>query len=381
MSLIKRPRLTEAKLAAVRRNQQRSHGPTAVETRERIRAALLRLGFDLQAEEAAIRALGENPAQFHELLEGLWEEHHPVGAFQEGLVIRLARAIWLLNRADRMQEGYSLRQAQDVSVGREDRRHVQMMRLKMAANTLRTLARSVEQENYFTPREDLEMMKTLQQQGMVKEMAGIALDLFIQLQKPGTDGDGVSAEEKTRRVVAKIKAIFGISPDEEHFQNSRKETALPAQAPQQAAGGAPVAPPDGDSTQAQEEEAASLSPEEEAHERARQLLENLLARMADICEAQRRSLRAESRNGPSPYERAAEIAPTHPDAAAIRKMEEHSLRQIERIQNLLMKRERQDRQLEAIDRQHKVIDERLKRYTRKQRAYISDSKNGENLSR
>jgi hypothetical protein len=31
-----------------------------------------------------------------------------MGSFQEGLVIRLARATWLMNRADRMQEGYGL---------------------------------------------------------------------------------------------------------------------------------------------------------------------------------------------------------------------------------------------------------------------------------
>jgi len=52
-----------------------------------------------------MRALGENPADFQELLEALWEEWNPVGSLQEGVVIRLARSMWLANRADRSQEG------------------------------------------------------------------------------------------------------------------------------------------------------------------------------------------------------------------------------------------------------------------------------------
>ncbi len=375
MSLIKKPRMTDKRLAAVRRNQQRSHGPTAAETRERIRAALLRLGIDLQAEEAAMRSLGEDPAQFHELLEGLWQQHDPAGFFEEGLVIRLARAIWLMNRADRMQEGYALRQAQEVSVGREDRRHVQMMRLKMTVNTLRTLARSVDREDYFTPREDLEMMKTLLKQGDVQELGGMALDLFLQLQEPGTDEHGVSVEEMGRRMVAEARAIFGLSTDDKYFENKLKESRLAAPA-----GAALPAGQEGGAAEAEEDEPKSISAEEQARELARQLLENILTRLVEICEAQRKAIRKELRNGPSPYERAAEIAPVHPDVVAMRKMEEHSLRQIERIQNLLMKRERQDRQLEALDRKYKVMDERLKRYARKQIGYSSESKNCKNLS-
>ena len=41
--------------------------------------------------------------------------------------------------------------------------------------------------------------------------------------------------------------------------------------------------------------------------------------------------------GPSPYERAAEIALAHPDAALMQRMEESSFRQIWRITTLLLK--------------------------------------------
>ena len=89
MALIKKHEMTEKHLAANRRNQKLCNAAVTAEGRERIRAAHLRHGFYSQAEEAALRALGEDPAQYQELLEQLWEEWQPVGAMQEELGIRL----------------------------------------------------------------------------------------------------------------------------------------------------------------------------------------------------------------------------------------------------------------------------------------------------
>ena len=61
MSLVKSPRMTEKKGAANRRNQALCHATQRGERGERVRAALLRSGFDMQAEETAMRALGEEP--------------------------------------------------------------------------------------------------------------------------------------------------------------------------------------------------------------------------------------------------------------------------------------------------------------------------------
>ena len=94
-------------------------------------------------------------------------------------------AMWLMNRADRMQEGYALRQAKDENLGREDRLHAQMMRLKMTADSLQLLAQSVAGEHYATTPADLDLMKNLHQEGAVKEMGEIALPLFYQLQRAG----------------------------------------------------------------------------------------------------------------------------------------------------------------------------------------------------
>ncbi len=329
MSLVKSPRMTEKKVAANERNRKLAHDSLTDKGRERIRAALLRFGFNAPAEEMAMRALGEDPAHFQKLLEVLWEEWNPAGGLQEGVVIRLARAMWLVNRADRMQEGYAVRQAEEVKSGREDRVHARMMRLKMTEERLRQLAASVACEHYVTPLADLEKMKNLHQEGELKDMGEIALALFYQLQAPGTGEDGIDPEEKTRRVVRKIKAVFGLSPDPE---DEPANSSQPLE-------------------EGRDERYPNITPAEwEARERPRQLLENLLTRQAETCEAQRQAILKESVKGPSPYERAAEIAPTHPNVRLMRRMQDANFREVRRLTNLLLKIKRYARQREALER-------------------------------
>jgi hypothetical protein len=49
------------------------------------------------------------------------------------------------------------------------------------------------------------------------------------------------------------------------------------------------------------------------------------------------ALLKESVKGPSPYERAAEIAPTHPHAMLMRRLQDSYLREVRRVANLLLK--------------------------------------------
>jgi hypothetical protein len=81
MSLVKKPLMTEEKLAAHRRNQGLSQGQATADARERIGAAHLGHGLYAKAQEPAWRGWGEGPAQFEELLEGLLQEFTPVGPF------------------------------------------------------------------------------------------------------------------------------------------------------------------------------------------------------------------------------------------------------------------------------------------------------------
>ena len=64
MSLRKKPTITAKRVAASQANGRRARGPSTAARREKIRAALLRHGFDVQAEEIAMRALGEDPVHF-----------------------------------------------------------------------------------------------------------------------------------------------------------------------------------------------------------------------------------------------------------------------------------------------------------------------------
>jgi hypothetical protein len=336
MSLIKKNEMTQKQLAANRRNQRLCHGPVTDGGRERIRAAHLRHGFYAQSEEVALRALGEDPAHFQELVEGLWGTYTPTDAMQEGLVIRMARAMWLMNRADRMQEGYAVRQAQEVSVGREDRMHVQMMRLKMTAESLRRLMQSVEREDYVTSHADLEKMKNLHQEGELKDMGEIALALFYQLEPPGTHEECLDKNEMARRALVRIKDIFGLNSDVPPKPKVAGDPSPPALPPV--------------------EQFPKISAAEwEARQRPRQLLENILRRQAEICEAQRKVILKESLAGPSPYERAAEIAPTHPNARLMRRMQDSNFREVRRLTNLLLKLKRHQRKMEALERENEQV--------------------------
>jgi len=328
MPLIKRRETTEKQLAANRRNQQLCNEVLTDAGRERIRAAHLRHGFYARDVEVSMCALGEDPAQLQSLTEGLWDTYNPTDVAQEGLVIRLARATWLMNRADRMQEGCAVRQATEISRGRQERLHARMMRLAMTADSLRLLARSVECKHYVTPRPDLEKIKSLHEEGVLGDMSEIILAFFFELQAPGTGEDGEDPEEKTRRVMNKIRGIFGLNP----VQQEDEDPEAPA----------PELPEGADA------QYPGVTPAEwEARERPRHLLENLLKRQIEVCEGERKVILKESLNGPSPFERAAEIAPTHPNTKLMRRMQDSNFREVRRITNLLLKLKRNQHKMEA----------------------------------
>jgi hypothetical protein len=280
--------------------------------------------------------------------------------------------MWLANRADRMQEGYALRQAQEVNSGRQDRLHAQMMRLKMTADSLRLLVQSVAREHYVTTPADLEKIKNLHQEGVLKEMGEIALALFYQLQAPGTGADGVDRNEQARRALARIKEIFGLNSDSPPQVNVRRDCSSPQESQHNAQGSAArdaspaqvgVAPggtcPDeigspapaglkagatvpaglkAGATPENDKRYPNITPAEwEARERPRQLLENILTRQVDTCEAQRQAILKESLKGPSPYERAAEIVPTHPNTRQMRRMQNSNLREVRQLTILLLR--------------------------------------------
>jgi len=71
---------------------------------------------------------------------------------------------------------------------------------------------------------------------------------------------------------------------------------------------------------------------------------------AEGCEAQRKALLRESLDGPSPYEFAAEIAPSHADDLLMRRAQDANLREARRLINLLLKIKRYERQMQALEK-------------------------------
>jgi hypothetical protein len=105
--------------------------------------------------------------------------------------------------------------------------------------------------------------------------------------------------------------------------------------------------PDEPLPESQDARYPQISAEEwEARERPRQLLENILNRQVESCAALRKATRQEIRKGPSGFERAAEIAPTHPDSRLMRRMQDSNFREVRRLTNLLLKLKRSERRTE-----------------------------------
>jgi hypothetical protein len=147
MSLVKKPKLTPRKLTAFRLNARLSRGPATPEARERIRAANMRHGFYVPAGGEALRALGEDPADFEGRVESLIETWQPADGFEKRLVMRLARALWRMERSDRVQESIAVRQLER----RDERMQFLVLQAREQAETaverLKPLAAAVARED------------------------------------------------------------------------------------------------------------------------------------------------------------------------------------------------------------------------------------------
>jgi hypothetical protein len=166
----------------------------------------------------------------------------------------------------------------------------------------------------------------------------------------------------SRRALTRIKEIFGLNSDVPPPPR-RPPGWIPPQnwppdhGPAPEALPAAVAPPPAPAAAQPRKEAQHpeiTRAEWEARARPRQLLENLLRRMMDACREQIDALLKESVQGPSPYERAAEIAPTQPNALLLRRMQDSQLREVRRLTNMLMKIKRYERRMAAIEEDEKI---------------------------
>jgi hypothetical protein len=281
MSLVRKRALTPQTLAAFRSNGRHSRGPTSPEGIERIRAANLRHGFYSQAQGGALRALGEDPAEFQHLLESLMATWQPADEFESRLVTRLARALWRMERGDRIQESMAVAQLERLDGNVERLAREAGAQYEKRMTLLKSLTAAVAQEDYFTSLGEIRLFDDI----YGSEPKGRPEEIFVLLYR-----------------LLKTRPQDSKPADDE-------PTPIPT---------IPVA---------------------EGRERreARKELQDLLSQEVQVFKEARSERGDELLETTSPYYRDTMMAPFHSRAALMARMEDSSFRQVERITNLLSK--------------------------------------------
>jgi len=111
------PTVSERKLKANRENAKKSTGPrTAIGKTFSCRNALKEGLFVRQITD--FEALSEDPMEYQELINGLWDQYQPIGKGEEIEVERIAVCYWKLKRVWRYENAVNLAARRDF-VGRE----------------------------------------------------------------------------------------------------------------------------------------------------------------------------------------------------------------------------------------------------------------------
>jgi hypothetical protein len=112
MSLVQKQEMTEENLAAKRSNGRQTQGAVTPEGKANSARSNLRHGFYSQARDEAMVALGEDPEEYAGLLKSLVDDLQPSEGLESQLVLRMGRALWRMQRAERMQDGLAMKRIQ-----------------------------------------------------------------------------------------------------------------------------------------------------------------------------------------------------------------------------------------------------------------------------
>ncbi len=253
MSLTPKRRLTAKKLAANRANGRRSEGAVSRAGKARAAAAFLRHGFYSQSTEVVLAALGEDPAEFERRLHSLIDTWEPANALEMGLVMRLARALWRMERLDRIEESLAVKHLERAREFKQRERVIFRVPLYHKMERLKALfaATCMNLDSGIGPQE----MKLFEQcrGDLMEEKAKAVLELLLRMQElagsealrpvdavqiPATEGEEYIAmyQELTGLLSSEIESLdrlvveSGEEPDEVRAQFDRDEILVGVEA-------------------------------------------------------------------------------------------------------------------------------------------------------
>jgi hypothetical protein len=278
MSLIQKPEMTERNLAAHRLNGRKSRGPATRAGKTRSAASNLHHGFYSQARDEALLALGEDPHDYARLLNSLLEDLRPREGLEKQLVLRMARALWRMQRSERMQDGLAAK------------------RLERGMQTETLLAASRFEHNQRIWEHLAGLGKALTRRDYIPSAAEI---------RAFAENLGASPSPEMQEVFALLQVLGKAPPPEPRAEGESLD-------PQ------PFTPVEG-----REREAA--------RRKLQALVDELIGTFRNACSL----LIEQYDNVRSPQNRAALMAPNDESALLMQRMEDSSLRQLWRLTNVL----------------------------------------------
>ena len=304
MSLVKSPELTAAKLAANQANGRQTHGPSA-EGIGRIRAANTRHGFYAQTPAADMRLLGEDPDEFERLVESLAADWQPENEYQIGLVRRMARLMWRIERYDRIQESLMIFQMEcmDDNVAREVREEADAYERQVGV--LKALVWALDSSKFASTSQQLDGLTGI----YGKTPSGVGFDILLRayrLLPVGLKGDHARMREELAAKGAVDSVTLAIANNLDIATGSERDVVR-----------------------------AELCV----------LLRGEIKRMDEEHEGRHAELKKVS-----PAFRDSMLVPKHPRAEVIRRMQDSDLRQLRYVTDLLLKLKRGAQQAAASQR-------------------------------
>ena len=105
--------VSDRKLRANRENAKKSTGPKTLRGKAYSRRNALKHGL-FASHLTDFEALSEDPGEYEELINGLWDQYRPIGKAEEIEVERLALCCWRLKRAWRHENAVNLAARRDL---------------------------------------------------------------------------------------------------------------------------------------------------------------------------------------------------------------------------------------------------------------------------